>query len=680
LENVGLLRIVPEGALYDRYAHVSIPVNVPAVGQLLVQTNAYLNFRAGSRLDLAGTAEVQTGAVLCFANEIPASELALYDGALLTGTGTVRLYGTSRLATLGNATTAVALLDLVDSSRVTGTGTLRIDPEALLRINHSVNFPGSLDVAGTFTQTSSGVVNRIEGTLWLRSTGTLNAPGILSAGRFVDDGGTLNGNVITDDSLITTRWLNPAGGNWSVATNWSAGLPDPTRIAVVDLAGDYAITLDTSATVAELRFGATAGTQTLAIGGASLQLIGAGHFRTNTVLRLAGGTFGGNAEIVLDGTLTWTSGTISGSGSLTLNPACHTSIEGGGGKVLRRTVDNWGTVVWSGGNIDAREAVVNNRAGGVWELAGDQYFDDGVFNNQGTLVKTAGAADNQSTFRNLNASGGQFHNSGLVELQAGRLLLGVSGTHSGSFVLATNTTVTFASGTHALAEGCGFGGLGTVRFQTPIQLGTDVNFGTLNIVFEDSATLSGNYLLSNSPGGTITFAKSMTIPGSMTIAGTLSLADSSLTVTISGTFTLEPTGVLNNPGTLRAGAFVDNGGTIVGNEPVTIGLGSTGFCIDEIRIERSAMSTASARPGASWTFHVTLTWRAEDTHGVVIETSRDLRNWFEQSAVVREVAPGSFEATLDAPADTSCYFRIKCPTGPTVFPDSVLPPPAPYLP
>jgi hypothetical protein len=373
IENPGLLRIVTSGTTYGNYANVYLPVHVPAGGQLLVNTNAYLNFHSASRLDLSGIAEVQSGALIYFANESLPSELAFYDGALLTGDGTVRLYGLNILAIYGNATSAVALLDLVESSRVTGTGTLRIDPNALFRINHSVNFPGSLDVAGTFTQTGSGVVNRIEGTLWLRSTGTINAPGILSAGQFVNDGGTLNGNVITDDSLITTRWLNPAGGNWGVATNWSAGLPDATRIAVVDLEGDYTVTLNTSATVAELEFGATTGTQTLAIGGSSLELIGAGHFRTNTVLRLTGGTFGGIANVILEGAFTWTGGTISGGGLLTLSPTCRASIEGGSGKALARVVENWGTAVWSGGNIDARGGVVNNRGCSTTRGRGNVY-------------------------------------------------------------------------------------------------------------------------------------------------------------------------------------------------------------------------------------------------------------------------------------------------------------------
>ena len=96
--------------------------------------------------------------------------------------------------------------------------------------------------------------------------------------------------------------------------------------------------LDTSATVAELQFGATAGTQTLAIGGSSLQLIGAGHFRTNTVLRLTGGTFGGIANVTLEGAFTWTGGTISGGGLLTLSPTCRASIEGSGGKALARVL------------------------------------------------------------------------------------------------------------------------------------------------------------------------------------------------------------------------------------------------------------------------------------------------------------------------------------------------------
>jgi hypothetical protein len=36
---------------------------------------------------------------------------------------------------------------------------------------------------------------------------------------------------------------------------------------------------------------------------------------------------------------------------------------------------------------------------------------------------------------------------------------------------------------------------------------------------------------------------------------------------MNGTLALESTGVLNNPGTVQVGQFVNNGGTINGNPP-----------------------------------------------------------------------------------------------------------------
>jgi hypothetical protein len=375
------------------------------------------------------------------------------------------------------------------------------------------------------------------------------------------------------------------------------------------------------------------------------------------VLNWNSGTVSGAGDVLVEGVLNWSAGTLSGTGVLGVTNGASFSVSGSGGKALARVVENWGTAVWSGGNIDARGGVVNNRPGGVWELAGDQYFDDGVFNNQGTLVKTAGEAASQSTFRNVYSSVGYFHNSGLVELQAGRLYLNVGGAHRGSFALATGTTLAFAGGTHALAEGCGFGGLGTVRFQTPIQLGTDIDFGALNVILEGSATLSGDYLLSNRPDGTITFAKSMTVPGSLRIEGTLSLSSTSLTVTISGTLTLETGGVLNNPGTLRVGAFVDNGGTLIGNSPVVIGPQSVR--IDSIELIPGSPSLLQPQSRAPGALTIILRWQAAPGQRFTIEASSDLMAWREIASDIAEIDPGVYQARLTVAGWPDGFFQLK---------------------
>jgi hypothetical protein len=195
-------------------------------------------------------------------------------------------------------------------------------------------------------------------------------------------------------------------------------------------------------------------------------------------------------------------------------------------------------------------------------------------------------------------------------------------------VVATNTTLTFGDGTHVLTNGIAFSGFGTVRVQSALQLGTAVVFGTLNVLFEGSASVSGAYVMSNAPGGTITFNKSMTVPGSMTIAGTLTLASSSLTVSINGTSTLEATGVLNNPGTLRVGAFVNNGGSIIGNAPVVIGLGPTGLQI-VITGTLTDASSASLQSDGSATVprEAVLSWFSGRARRFVVEISNDLVQW-----------------------------------------------------
>ena len=60
------------------------------------------------------------------------------------------------------------------------------------------------------------------------------------------------------------RWINPAGGNWSVAANWLNGLiPGADEVAVIEVPGTYTVNVDVNATVSQLRLGTDPGTQTL---------------------------------------------------------------------------------------------------------------------------------------------------------------------------------------------------------------------------------------------------------------------------------------------------------------------------------------------------------------------------------------------------------------------------------
>src|SRR5262249_41327611 len=70
-----------------------------------------------------------------------------------------------------------------------------------------------------------------------------------------------------------------------------------------------------------------------------------------------------------------------------------------------RTLNNWGVVQWSGGgDLYAGGATVNNEAGGVWDIQGDESVraatGGSVFNNDGTLQKSGGSGTStiESTF------------------------------------------------------------------------------------------------------------------------------------------------------------------------------------------------------------------------------------------------------------------------------------------
>ena len=64
----------------------------------------------------------------------------------------------------------------------------------------------------------------------------------------------------------TTTWTNAAGGSWSTAANWSAGVPTAASVACVTAPGTYTVAAS-RIDAKTLLFGAAAGVQTLALAG-----------------------------------------------------------------------------------------------------------------------------------------------------------------------------------------------------------------------------------------------------------------------------------------------------------------------------------------------------------------------------------------------------------------------------
>ena len=210
--------------------------------------------------------------------------------------------------------------------------------------------------------------------------------------------------------------------------------------------------------------------------------------------------------------------------------------------------------------------------------------------------------------------------------------------------------------------GVTFAGPGTLQVQSSsrLALATDLNFGTLNVVFRDFPTVTGPFKLSNSPGGIMTFNSAITIPGSVEIAGTLVIPVTNVTVQINGTLTLAPSAVLNNAGTLRVGAFQNNGGTVIGNAPQILGLASQ--LIQILSLEFSTRRNQSAELDRQSLNHpATLQWSGPPGAQYEIETSADLFAWIAIETPATELSPGSFQARLgsDFTAQPRRFLRVR---------------------
>ncbi|MBI2926300.1 MAG: hypothetical protein HYY24_11420, partial [Verrucomicrobia bacterium] len=508
---------------------------------------------------------------------------------------------------------------------------------------HNFESPGSaIHNAGLFSKTGGGETVLSSATIALNNTGTVE---IVEGTLRLDGGGSLGGAIGVEAAGV----LNLNNGTFVIPAGSTLG-----GVGALALSGGSAVFEET------LAF-----TSALTISG------GAWTFNANqsfASLTQSGGVLRGTGTVTATGTLAWTDGAMRDGGKTLIAAGASGTISGGGSKDLaaNRVLENAGTLVVSGGTVFFNQsnlgggAVINNLAGAVLEAQGEVDFSHNfespgsAINNAGIFRKTGGGETR------LSSSTVALNNSGTVSVESGTLRLEAGGVHSGGWEVVSTGTLVLAGGTHTFNAGTAFQGDGTLRIQTPVTLATDIDLGGLQVVFESSASVAGVFQISNTPGGTITFDKSMTIPGSVKIAGAMTLSTASLIVTINGTLTLEASGVLNNPGTVRAGLFVNNGGTINGNAPGQIGGASlSALRIDEIRVVGSGAASVKSQRAEASDREVLLRWSAKPGEQFVVEVSLDLARWSVQAAAVREVKPGQYEGNVKTAGQSPAFFRLR---------------------
>jgi hypothetical protein len=271
-------------------------------------------------------------------------------------------------------------------------------------------------------------------------------------------------------NAASIQWTNTSGGHWSVATNWSpAQVPGPLDTAAISASGTYTVTLDADASIAGLAVGGASGTQTFAVNVNVLTLNGASVVSSNGRFQLSGGTLEGTNTLA--GTMSWTGGTIGSNAVVTVGSNAVLAVTGSSSKTLAGTLRNSGTVLWQSPGVYGRDAygylavgpgMIHNLPDGDLDLQTDSVFvgavEGAALVNEGVLRKSGGTG-----IFTVGAGWGMvLTNRGSVDVQTGKLELQGGGFGSGSFNVATNAEVVFASGytgtVGTVLRGCGWYG------------------------------------------------------------------------------------------------------------------------------------------------------------------------------------------------------------------------------
>jgi len=374
---------------------------------------------------------------------------------------------------------------------------------------------------------------------------------------------TTNKTVFAHFAPFTFTWINPAGGDWNVAANWSpAFVPGQDDNVVITTAAT--ITVNSNAECNDLTFGAAGIAPTLT----------------------------GTATLTAHGNCTWTAGTMSGSGQTIIDSGGSLTIANSSAVSLaNRTLENGGTIFWTGtGNFyPSAGAVITNRAGALFDVRGPASF----FGTAGTPTRI----DNAGIFRKsvsvaTTAFGGAFtyalpfNNYGTVDIQSGVVAFS-GGVNNGEILVPINTTLnlavyvfgsftssvdsritgagslTFSSGTSDLGGLVNVSGPMTITGNNPTVKFSGTVFCTNNTLTIDNGAANFNGTGTVSPA--VVNLTGGTLGGSMVV--TVGKAMSWTAGTMNGTgLTIIPPGVAlaisNATPVSLASRTLENGGTI----------------------------------------------------------------------------------------------------------------------
>lgn len=366
------------------------PVGVPGLGDLAIVSGAddlWLNVdHAVSSLQMSGFVELAgTGSLRVTDQLLMSSSNSIYLGwssLTLAGTG---VWADATL-TMGQNDRFViqngARLDITADRLWDGYGSATLHNAGLLRklVNAQGLPTGESRVVVGFV--NEGAVEVQAGTL------AMTGPGQYRSGSQVDSGAAGWLDLRSTASFEAGAQLR---GNLRISTessavSWQSGVDARLRQLVLHNGGRLT-----------LQSGVVASTGSFGINTGSV-LTGPGALQVSGLMSSQGGWLQGDVRIVASGGI---------------------EMQGGTHKWVGGEIVNHGVAVWRSGHVEAGVRFVN-LPGARFDWRSDADWADGssgAIVNQGTLVKSAGVAGDQSMLR------ARLENTGRVEIQAGRLYL-----------------------------------------------------------------------------------------------------------------------------------------------------------------------------------------------------------------------------------------------------------------
>jgi uncharacterized repeat protein (TIGR01451 family) len=534
---------------------------------------------SGGTLDLSSTSALATSNLSMTAGQLKGSSTltvngpTTYSGGTLTGPGTLVIPATRTMSITGGG------FKIVDSRTINNSGSIIFDATAntyaqgsavinnLAGATYDIRSDGNFAFNGGSPQfNNNGTINRNTTTgtsifgLALANNNVVNVQtGLLS----LDRGGSATAGTFSVSSGATLRF-----GSQSFAFDSSSSITGggtvETSGASVTHSGTYNVSGGTTSSNGSFVLtGTVSGLGPVTVSGGLLNLSSASALSTSD-LSITSGALTGSSTLTINGSTTFSAGSINGPGTLVVPATRSMSITGGGFKIVdSRIINNSGSIIFDsiGSTYAQGTAVINNLAGSTYDIRSDGgfYYNGGSpqFNNSGTI--------NRNTTTGTSLFGLALANSGAVNVQTGLLSFDRGGSAtSGTFSVSGGSTLRFGGLSFALDSGSSISGAGVVETS-----GAGV-------------THSGSYNIS---GGTTASNGSLALTGTVSSLGPVIISGGTLDLSSASALSTSNLGIsggqlmgsstltVNGPTTYSSGTITGSGSLVI---PATRTMSITG--------------------------------------------------------------------------------------------------------